>query len=57
MLLVCCSRYGWSTSTLSCLLYRPIQLSNNFLSNGVDNLTENDINSIGSLLDIMFIRE
>jgi len=52
---VCCSRYGWSSDSF---LSNCIPLSNNFFEQWcLDNLTENEINSIGSLLDTMFIRE
>jgi len=53
--LVCCSRYGWSGDSF---LSNCIPLSNNFFEQWcLDNLPESEINSIGSLLDIMFIRE
>jgi len=53
--LVCCSRYGWSSEFF---LSNCIPLSNNFFEQCyLDNLTEREINSIGSLLDVMFIRE
>jgi len=53
--LVCCSRYGWLSDSF---LSNCIPFSNNlFEQRCLDNLTETEINSIGSLLDIMFIRE
>ena len=53
--LVCCSRYGWSSDSF---LSNCIPLNNNFFEQWcLDNLTEIEINSIGSLLDILFIRE
>jgi len=53
--LVCCSRYGWSCDSF---LSNSIQLSNNFFEHWcLDKLTESEINSIDSLLDILFIRE
>jgi len=55
--LVYCSRCGWSSDSFlsNC---RPIPLSNTFFEQRcLDNLTESEINSTGSLLDIMFIGE
>ena len=50
-----CSRYGWSCDSF---LSNSIQLSNNFFEHWcLDKLTESEINSKDSLLDILFIRE
>jgi len=53
--LVCCSRYDWSSDPF---LSNCIPLSNNFFVQWcLDNLTQSEIYSRGSFLDILFIRE
>ena len=53
--LVSCSRYGRSSDSF---LSNCIQLSNNFVEHWcLDKLTGSEINSIDSLLEIVFIRE
>ena len=53
--LYCCKKYGWSIDYFSLCL---VQLSNSFFEQCyINNLTENEMSSIMSLLDILAVRE